>query len=424
MNRSSSEPFSPNSSSLKRLAFASLPPLPLSAFKCPEKRDTGEFGDLVSFFAYSDQVRRATGSVPSELHTLAELEARFNAIPEVGIEAKEAIERLNDWFFSLVDPESLNAMIHIGERHPDEFEPLRTIVSTNCDSERTRKFCQGVSEATRDLLRSRKGIVHVVDAGSGPFGIMGIVAAMQNPRVHVTMIELSEAAIATSSSIVKNLGLEDRVKVVKADAKKFVPFYQIDLLISETMDAGLFNEPVLDIVRHLKKYVRQDGIVIPEYVELEFGLQYRLGPVRTGGDKCASPVETSFMPFNQARFGLVKDRLPTSLMFFIDPGAILEKFDSSHVFTTRDFVLQTTIGVYGQLVIYPGTSVITRSIGPKRVDDYSQRNVPLDLKLNPSSDRSYSIHYHAGQRYEGPEDSGNSGDFGFCLQMLRAPVDR
>jgi len=75
-----------------------------------------------------------------------------------------------------------------------------------------------------------------------------------------------------AEEIIKYLGLEDQVKVVLTDATTYKHNSKIDLLISETMYAGLINEPQIQIMRNLVPQVRQTGTIIPEEITVEASL--------------------------------------------------------------------------------------------------------------------------------------------------------
>ena len=139
------------------------------------------------------------------------------------------------------------------------------------DETRTRKFLRALFGGLAEL-ESRSEKIEVVDAGCGPIPLFGALAALKFGKVSATCIEINESSARIAESVVYNLGLSDRVKVVVGDAMKYTHNKPIDLLVSETMNSGLTEEPLLQIMQNLSPQVAQDGVVIPEWVSVDAGL--------------------------------------------------------------------------------------------------------------------------------------------------------
>lgn len=151
--------------------------------------------------------------------------------------------------------------------------PARDAIDCLRDEARTRKFLDAIPES---LARIRKtdpsGQVHVVDAGCGPIPIMAIAAAWSDPEVYVTALELNPLSAELAKGIIIALDLQDRITITCGDATTYAPSRPIDLLISETISAGLLNEPVVAVMQNLSKHLTARGETLPTGIDVHLGV--------------------------------------------------------------------------------------------------------------------------------------------------------
>lgn len=136
------------------------------------------------------------------------------------------------------------------------------------DAERTRVFLRGVRE-TIELCATRGGC-EVVYAGTGPFAPLVLLLAPWIPSsMRVTLLDIHESSTRSVSAL---CGLLDAAPVVRdvltVDATKYRHGRPIDLLISETMQRSLAEEPFVEIVRNLRPQLARGAVMIPERVAL------------------------------------------------------------------------------------------------------------------------------------------------------------
>ena len=109
----------------------------------------------------------------------------------------------------------------------------------------------------------------VIDAGSGT-GLLGMFAAERGARV--VCLEFNAEAVPIIRENVKRNGFAKQIEVLHADATQWVPPTPVDVIISEVISAGFFYEPQLQILNHLRQYLRPGGQAIPmqmrNYIEL------------------------------------------------------------------------------------------------------------------------------------------------------------
>jgi hypothetical protein len=101
---------------------------------------------------------------------------------------------------------------------------------------------------------------------------MAIQAAWSDPNLHVTAIELNPLSVAIARSIVSALELDNRITIIEANAITHKPKAPIDLLVSETISAGLLNEPVVQVMSNLSQYLSAHGEIVPHKIDLHLGV--------------------------------------------------------------------------------------------------------------------------------------------------------
>lgn len=151
---------------------------------------------------------------------------------------------------------------------------LGVVESMRClrDRVKTKKFVLGVKETIQRIDQEDKEEINMVDAGCGAVPIMAIYAALSSDKVHCTAIELNPNSAEVARQLVASFNLQDRIQVVQGNATQFQPKGQIDFLISETMHSGLSTEPMVQIMSNLSRYVKPEGIILPNHVAVQTAL--------------------------------------------------------------------------------------------------------------------------------------------------------
>jgi predicted RNA methylase len=104
----------------------------------------------------------------------------------------------------------------------------------------------------------------VVDAGSGT-GILGVFAAMAGAK-KVYCVELHPRFIPLIEHLAAQNGVEDVITVIHADATTVEISESVDVLICELLCTGQFFEPEVQVVNHLRQFLKPDGVVIPRQI--------------------------------------------------------------------------------------------------------------------------------------------------------------
>lgn len=144
---------------------------------------------------------------------------------------------------------------------------------------RTKRFINGIYQAVKQLRQSvRDRSIHMLYAGTGPYAtlILPLTQFFTPDEIQFTLLEINPISFQNLEKVIRNLGIEDYVREVKpADATQYlIPEDEpVDIILSETMQAGLRKEAQVPIFQHLSSQPGARGaILIPERIELFLGV--------------------------------------------------------------------------------------------------------------------------------------------------------
>lgn len=133
---------------------------------------------------------------------------------------------------------------------------------------RTIVFIKGLHAAIGAAAVSGRA-VRVLYAGCGPFAtlVLPLMALLPPARVVYTLLDIHQQALEQARALIDGLGLSERVDAyVHADATRYrIGAAAPDLIVSETMNAALRDEPQVAIMRHLAAQAPQ-ALLVPARV--------------------------------------------------------------------------------------------------------------------------------------------------------------
>ncbi|QQX78948.1 phytanoyl-CoA dioxygenase family protein [Shewanella sp. KX20019] len=247
-------------------------------------------------------------------------------------------------------------------------------VAAKCaqDLVRTQLFIQGIEQAILDKSCHRNE-VNILYAGTGPFGLLILpllcyYKVKKSPiKLSLTLIDIHQVSIDGITKIINEFELQDYIsEIIIADATKFYPLkgVEFDLIVSETMKNALKKEPQIFIFAHLQQFLKSDGVLIPERVQVSAWLTHMRRETEQLFTVTQSPlVETECSPiFMGTVYELNKHSALILQQQGIDSLACelsIPDSDSWCRVLYPDFKMSTEITVYKRFVITERQSDLT-----------------------------------------------------------------
>ncbi len=128
-----------------------------------------------------------------------------------------------------------------------QYIPLHYHFNMLQDQHRVGAFAEAIKTVVKPGMQ-------VVELGSGT-GILSWLAAQQGATV--TSIERNPALVQRSRELLEKNLHGDRVTVLQADARDYVPTEPVDLVICEMLHAGLLREKQLEVIQAFKDHYRE-----------------------------------------------------------------------------------------------------------------------------------------------------------------------
>lgn len=147
------------------------------------------------------------------------------------------------------------------------------------DYQRSVVFIRGVYAALK-VLKQRAAVetkVKVLYAGCGPFAtlILPLLPLFEPGDLDICLLDIHQTSLDSVATLLKSFGLEDHgIGLVQADACQYQHPNQFDLVIAETMQKALEQEPQLSVTANLAGLLKPNGIFIPEEINVSLCLAH------------------------------------------------------------------------------------------------------------------------------------------------------
>ncbi|MCP9234947.1 hypothetical protein [Lewinella sp. JB7] len=138
---------------------------------------------------------------------------------------------------------------------------------------RTQRFVSGLYRAVRDVAARRSGPVHVLYAGTGPFGTLAVplMTRFTPEELQFTCLEITGPSYRAVRQLFTNLDVNAYiVGVIQTDASTYRigESPAVDIMLSETMQYCLIDEMQVPIALNLMAQLPPEVIMIPERITL------------------------------------------------------------------------------------------------------------------------------------------------------------
>lgn len=143
---------------------------------------------------------------------------------------------------------------------------------------RTRKFLIGIQRCILEAQKKFRGeTIRIFYAGTGPFAtlMLPMTTLFSPEEVQFTLLEINEQTLACLETVIELFAAKPYVEeIIHADACT----YQLKekgkhhILITETMQQALKNEPQVSITLNLLPQMKLDSYLIPERIVVNLGV--------------------------------------------------------------------------------------------------------------------------------------------------------
>ena len=147
------------------------------------------------------------------------------------------------------------------------------------DFQRSVVFIRGVFAALQ-TLRSRTASAtktKVLYAGCGPFAtlLLPLLPLLEPEEFDIFLLDIHQQSLDSVAKLIKALGLSDyKVSLVQADAFSYQHPGLLDLIIVETMQKALEQEPQFAVTANLANQLSANGLFLPEEITIELALAH------------------------------------------------------------------------------------------------------------------------------------------------------
>ncbi len=185
-----------------------------------------------------------------------------------------AIDFMHDYYFNVTglsgsDPEKENL-----RQTPNGY-----IVSKYCAAhclvqhERTKRFARGIYEAAKKKVAEIPAGIRILYGGCGPYAslVTSLTQHFSSNQISLVLLDINEESIDSVTKLYRALNVEDYIEksmICDCTSEDLSTLGEFDIIITETMSAALKNESQIPITRNLVKYLKPDGIFIPENISI------------------------------------------------------------------------------------------------------------------------------------------------------------
>ncbi|MBO3698031.1 hypothetical protein [Roseivirga sp. E12] len=254
------------------------------------------------------------------------------------------------------------------------------IAAAHClkDMMRTVLFLRGIhnaieSELSKDLNRP----VEILYAGCGPYATLltPFTTIYTTDQVQFTMLEYNPISMDAMNRLYSDWGISKYLKhTILADAT--LPEVEIkdtyDIIISETMQAGLKKECQVPLTRNLVRFLNPEGTFIPQNIYIDACL---VGPDK---NELEVPDRVSLGTIYDLDF---KNVPPLNYERRIDIPAHPYEYLNSF----------TTIRVFEDVIIHPYMSGLTC---PLIIDRFETKPKSINFKYVEGENPDFEVNYH------------------------------
>jgi hypothetical protein len=139
-------------------------------------------------------------------------------------------------------------------------------------------FIRGLNAAIHTAQqRFKNQPIKIIYAGCGPFAtlMLPLLCIFEPRQLELHLLDVHQRSLDSVSLLLDHFGLNNHlVKTIKADACYYQHPETLQLIVAETMQKSLEQEPQFTVTQNLAPQLCAQGIFIPEKIEVELCLAH------------------------------------------------------------------------------------------------------------------------------------------------------
>lgn len=191
----------------------------------------------------------------------------------------------------------------LGIPMPEMYQP--TLEAAHCliDFNRTIKFIHGLHKAIEDKQKEHPGeTINIFEAGCGPYATLMtcFTTIYTSDQVKFFLTDINADALDKVNDLYSKLGITNYlIDTIHTDCSAYIipESDRFHIFISETLDAGMEDQPQFPIMINLLPQMKEGSVFIPEEVNLTLNNQTLVTRVKVYKDEVIEP-ETSIVTRN------------------------------------------------------------------------------------------------------------------------------
>jgi len=185
---------------------------------------------------------------------------------------KQAVDDLYEIFKEIakIDINGLNS----GEIILPSGKAISPSAAAHCllEMKRTAVFLRGIKKAIDGKINEGRKNINILYAGCGPYAtlVTPLLTLYRPGTIRVALLDINNASLNAVKKLITSLGLKDFISdYILADASVYKVNKDYDIVISETMQACLQNEPQVAIMKNLIPQMSENAVFIPQQIYID-----------------------------------------------------------------------------------------------------------------------------------------------------------
>jgi hypothetical protein len=185
---------------------------------------------------------------------------------------KQAVDNLYEIFKSITDIDINN--LNEGDILLPTGKAISPSAAAHCllEMKRTAIFLRGIKKAIDQKLNNYNRTIKILYAGCGPYAtlITPLLTLYNSDEIRITLLDINQTSLKSVKKLINTLNFENFIDdYILEDASNYKITKDYNIVISETMQACLQNEPQVSIMQNLIPQLNENTIFIPQQITID-----------------------------------------------------------------------------------------------------------------------------------------------------------